>query len=253
MKRNSIEYWTYERCKEEVSKYKNISEFRNKMVYKVILNNKWYEILDNKRIIKPKGYWTYEKCKMITSNYSDIMIFKKENGGAYYQIFKNNWYELFDHMRRLPNFYKRLIYVYEFSDNSCYIGLTCNIDRRNKQHLNEKDSPVYNYINDKKIQPKLVIISDYINIKDAVKMEKDIVSLYQKNNWNILNKNKTGSIGMTRLIWTKEKCTEEIKKYKTYAEFRKNSAGAHNSAFIHGWLYELLSKYIDGYIKGKTR
>ena len=41
---------------------------------------------------------------------------------------------------------KRLIYVYEFSDNSCYIGLTYNIKNRNRQHLESNKSPVFNYI-----------------------------------------------------------------------------------------------------------
>lgn len=251
--RNPKGYWTYEKCKEEIYKYEKISDFKNKMLYKIILDNHWYDILDIKRIIKPKGYWTYERCKITTLNYTDIMIFKKENGGAYYQIFKNNWYELFDHMRRLPNFYKRLIYVYEFPDNTCYVGLTCNLDRRCKQHFKDVDSSVYKYINEKNLQPILRIKSDYINIKDAVKMENDTLSLYINNGWNILNKNKTGSIGMTRLLWNKEKCISEIKKYKTHGEFRKNSPGAYNSSFKNGWLYEILEKYIENYIKGKTR
>jgi len=253
MKRHPTGYWTYERCKEEISKCKKLSEIKNKMVYKIILDDNWHEILDDKRIIKPKGYWTYERCKLMTSNYNDIMIFRKENGGAYYRISKNNWYELFDHMRRLPNFYKRLIYVYEFLDNSCYVGLTCNLDRRNKQHLKDMNSSVYKYIKNKKLQPTLIIKSDYINIKDAVEMEENILSLYIEKGWNILNKNKTGSIGVTKLFWNKEKCVEEVKKYKTHSEFRKNSPGAYSSSFKHGWLYEILEEYIENYIKGKTR
>jgi hypothetical protein len=39
--------WTYEKCKEEISKYNNISEFKNKWIYKVILKNKWHELLND--------------------------------------------------------------------------------------------------------------------------------------------------------------------------------------------------------------
>jgi hypothetical protein len=67
-----------------------------------------------------------------------------------------------------------------------------------------------------------------------------------------LNKNKTGSIGGVKIYWTKERCIEEVKKYKTYSEFRKGSCGAHGSSLKRGWLYEILEKYIPSYKKRKS-
>lgn len=39
--------------------------------------------------------------------------------------------------------------------------------------------------------------------------------------------------------WTKQKCLEEVLKYKTVTEFKKNSRGAHGAAIRNGWLDEL--------------
>jgi len=248
---NKIMYWTYDKCKDYSKEFDNIKDYTKKYPGAIdsIYKHKWFDIIEPMRKVKPRGYWTYEKCKEVSEKYYNISDFRKKNGGAYYNISKNNWFELFNHMKKLPTFYKRLIYVYEFSDKSCYIGLTCNINRRNKQHLKDIKSSVYRYINNKKIYPILIIKSDYIDIKDAVNLEKTELMLYKNNGWNILNKNKTGSIGMTKLYWTKDKCLSEIHKYKTHSEFRKKSPGAYNSAFKNGWLYELLENNIDGYIK----
>jgi len=155
-------------------------------------------------------------------------------------------------MRILPNFYKRLIYVYEFDDNSCYVGLTCDVERRHKQHMEDSNSSVNKKIVETGLKPKLVLKSEYIDIKECINLEEAILKEYKNLGFCILNKNKTGSIGGVNLYWNKERCIEEIKKYKTYSEFRKGSPGAHNSSFKKGWLYELLNIYIPGYKKRKS-
>ena len=241
--------WTYENCINEIKKYNDLKDFSKECsgALKAIYKNNWNDILDEIRSVKPAGYWTYDRCKDITLKYNSIGKFRKENGGAYFAINYNNWNHLFDHMKILPNFYKRLIYVYEFDDNSCYVGLTCDIIRRNKQHMEDFNSSVNKHIIETGFSPKLILKSDYIDIKDCVKLEETILTQYRDRGFNILNKNKTGSIGGVNLYWTKERCIEEIKKYKTYSEFRKKAGGAHNSSFKNGWLYEILDIYIPEY------
>ncbi len=195
-------------------------------------------------------YWTYDRCKEVCDKFESISEFRKSNGGAYASIHKNNWNELLDHMRIMPNFYKRLIYVYEFPDNTCYIGLTCDIERRHYQHLNEK-SQVSKHIKETKLTPTLKVITDLLFVNDAIKMENKVLNEYKNNKWVILNKNKTGSIGCTILYWTKEKCIDELLKYNNYGDFRKYATGAHNSSFKNGWLYEILEEYI-GHKKRKS-
>lgn len=248
------DYWSYENCINEIKKYKNLKDFTKECpgAIKVIYKNNWNDILDGIRSVKPRGYWTYDSCRDITLKYNSIGKFRKENGGAYYVINYNNWNHLFDHMRILPNFYKRLIYVYEFEDNSCYIGLTCDFDRRYKEHMEDLNSSVNKHIIKTGLIPNIIFKSDYIDVRDSIKLEGCVLLEYKNKGFNILNKNKTGSIGGVNLYWTKERCIEEIKKYKTYSEFRKNASGAHNSSFKNGWLYEILDIYIPGYRKRKS-
>ena len=64
-----------------------------------------------------------------------------------------------------------------------------------------------------------IVIQQKIKLIDPPKL------LYFKSkdslNWNILNKAKTGGIGISIEKWNKEKCTEEASKYSTKKEFCK--------------------------------
>ena len=41
-----------------------------------------------------------------------------------------------------------------------------------------------------------------------------------------------------KVIWTKEKCEEEAKKYLTMSEFRKNSRSAYEISLRNNWIWE---------------
>lgn len=243
-------YWTYKKCKEEALKYNKKIEFRKKCTaYHVILKNKWHELMDH--LIeerRPNYYWTYENCKSAVIQFNNKEEFRKKYGQAYQVILKNKWYELFEHMPLLGNKYNRLVYVYEFSDNYCYVGLTYNIIKRNNQHLEEGGS-VYEHIIKTGLIPSLILKSEYINVKKSIKLEEYILNEYKKNNWFILNKNKTGSIGCSVLKWNKDACELEVQKYDNLKDFRKHSSGAHNSAHKNKWAEELFTKYFKGYKK----
>jgi predicted GIY-YIG superfamily endonuclease len=135
---------------------------------------------------------------------------------------------------------KRCIYVYEFEDNSIYVGLTCNINERNKKHLRDFNSSVNEHI---KICPnyKLIQKTDYIEEKIAKIKEKEILIDYKNKNYNILNKIETGSLGGCTLKWTYEKCKEEALKYDYKKDFMKKSPGAYKRSIIEKWLDEICS------------
>ncbi len=240
---SKITNWSYEKCKMEALEYKTKKEFRQTKAYSTIIKNGWHEIiknLPNERHNK----WTYDECKEAALQFTKKNELRKNYGGAYQAIRDNKWYELFDHMSIIGNKYNRLVYVYEFKDNYCYIGLTCNIDRRNRQHLtDDMESYVYKHIKKTNLIPTLILKSDYLKIENSIIMEESVLQTYKEQGWNILNKVKTGSIGGNTLIWTKEACEEEIRKFKSLKEFRENSKGAHNSMYVHGWKRELLDKY----------
>ena len=192
---------------------------------------------------KGNNYWTKELCKEEALKYKTRMEFKKYSNGAYTAT--NIRYKCLDefcsHMECIGNKYKRCIYVYEFSDNHAYIGLTSNINKRNNRHL--KRGTVYDYIQKNPIY-KFIQLTKYIDVNEAINLEHDYVLKYIKNDWIILNKAKTGSLGGYTKKWTKEKCQEEALKYKNRNEFCVKCSGAYRSSLLNKWLDEICSHMI---------
>jgi predicted GIY-YIG superfamily endonuclease len=205
---------------------------------------------------KPSGYWNYERCKEIALECKTKTELNKKNKSIYNAILINNWNELFDHMSITSNKNKRLIYVYEFDDNYCYVGLTCNINRRHNQHLGKekyKGSSVYEHILKTNKLPKLIIKTDYINVNDAILLEEKFLIEYKNNGWIELNKTKTGGIGQN-YKWNKELCREEAKKYNRIVDFMKNSGRAYFICIKNNWINEFFPKReisIKGYWNNK--
>jgi predicted GIY-YIG superfamily endonuclease len=187
---------------------------------------------------KTSNYWTKEKCKEEAIKYKSKTEFKKNNVGAFTAAYIRHKCldEICLHMENLGNTYKRCIYSYEFSDNHVYIGLTSNIYKRNQRHL--KKGTVYNYI---QINSNYILkqLTNYIDVNEAIKLEHDYVLEYTKNNWNILNKTKTGGLGGHLIKWTKEKCKNEALKYKTRNEFHTKNGSAYKSSLQNNWLDEI--------------
>ena len=142
-------------------------------------------------------------------------------------------------MERIGNKVKRLIYVYEFNDNHCYIGLTGNKNKRHLDHFKDETSSVYKHYIKTGIEPELHIKTDYIDVNDAIELEGKILNEYKENNWIILNQVKTGGIGSNDIKWTIETCKEESLKYKKASHFNRGSSGAHKTAIKYNLLYEL--------------
>jgi hypothetical protein len=199
--------------------------------------------------MKPANFkWTKEKCHKEALKYNHKKDFKINSKGAYPAALLNGWKdEICSHMTPLGNKCERLIYRFIFPDNYFYVGLTCDSNRRKKQHLTKSDSVVYNHIQKTKLQPIYEELTKYLDIKQAQIQEE-----YWKNKSIIdgylcLNKAKTGALGDNSLFWSKEKCQEKAKNYKNKTEFRLSCGSAYNSAKKNGWLDEICSHMISKY------
>jgi len=250
-KRKPRGYWTKERCFEEALKYNTKVELENNnsSVYNIILKNKWIkECCAHMTIIhKPKGYWTKERCLEESKKYKNKSELKLKNGSAYHFILKNNWSnECFSHMETQGNRIKRLIYLIIFPDNCVYIGLTYNVLKRFKDHLNNKKSSVYKHMEKTGLVPKIEILTDFLEKNEASKEEGVVEKKYRDEGYVVLNKSKTGTLGGCVVKWTKDACVVELLKYKTKAMFRKKSSGAYNSCVRNGWLDEICLNIIPG-------
>lgn len=170
---------------------------------------------------KESGYWTYERCKEEVSKYNTKKELYNNNRSLYITIHKRKWCDLIDKLKSSTNsILKRLIYVYEFSDNYFYVGLTCNINDRDDYHLTKNKSQVYKHIIKSGINPILIIRTPKLSIEDAVEMEGIVLNEYIKNGWKTLNIAKTGSTGGFS-NFNIDKCFENIKNCKTISEFRE--------------------------------
>ena len=172
--------WSYEECKIEALKYNTRKELQknSSTFYSKIKDNKWFELYNH---METTNIWTYEKCREEALKYNTRKEMGIENQLLYSAIRKNKWYELCDHMEIMGNSYKRLIYVYEFPDKSCYVGLTGNINVRKEQHLLDKESSVYLHRKVSGLVPNLIIKSDYIVAKEASILEGKIEKEYKEN------------------------------------------------------------------------
>ena len=207
MKNKPKNYWTKDKCKEVALLCDTKIKFNKTYpsAYEKCVNNKWINeickhMLINVKMIRNEyglviPYWTKERCLEVAKNCQTKKEFRQKYSSAYASSFENKWLdEICIHMKLCGNLYKRLIYLCEFSDNYVYVGLTYNLDIRKKSHLTTKCT-VYNHILKTGLIPKFTSLTNFLNIKDAVKMEKYYTEYYKELGYNILNKTKTGSLG----------------------------------------------------------
>lgn len=236
-------HWTKDKCHEISLKYTKRIDFKNShtSVYATACRNKWLDDICShmKYDMIPNHNWDFDKCKNEALKYKSRNEFQKGNKSAYEYCRQNDILNaVCTHMVKLGSKFYRCIYVFEFNDNSAYVGLTYNLNSRIKDHL--RKGTVYNYI---KINSSFVVkqLTDYIEIGKSTILENEYVKTYQKNGWKILNKIKTGGVGGNTLVWNKENCKKEAVKYKFRNDFRIGSNGAYISAYKNGWLDDICS------------
>ena len=168
-------YWTKEKCAEEILKYETIADFRKNSieVYRIVHYYNWSDLLSGLKYKKHlKGYWSKERCKEEAVKYKTRSELKLNCNSAYLTTHNNGWIdEICSHMVINNGLSKRCIYVYEFSDNYAYIGLTYNLENRNKRHLVDTRSSVYKHIEKTSILPTIKQLTDYIDATDASILE----------------------------------------------------------------------------------
>jgi len=232
-------YWTKEKCKEEALLYKTRKEFfnNNQSAYTIASNNKWLDdICEHMILNKLMNYWTKEKCLEKSLLCKSKNEFRNKYETAYKKSLKYNWLdEICSHMQPNGNLYKRLVYSYEFDDKSIYVGLTCNSNRRYLEHYTTNTS-VNKYILKTGKIPKFKILTDYLEIGNAIEMEKYYVQHYKEIGYNVLNKNKAGGLGGGKIKWTYDECRKESLKYKNRREFSAKKRRAYDKCKKEGWL-----------------
>lgn len=115
-------YWSKDKCFNVALECKTRKEFYKKYhsAYVIASKNKWLKDICSHMEwkTKPMYYWTKDKCREVALECQSRFEFqKKYTGRAYRAAYDNDWLdELCNHMNPKGNIFKRLIYLYEFSD-----------------------------------------------------------------------------------------------------------------------------------------
>jgi len=144
----------------------------------------------------------------------------------------------------MHNISERCIYAYEFPDMHVYVGLTCNIERRKREHLYEGNSAVHLYSHETGLEPNFYLKHDYVNYIHAKEIEGIVLREYTDKGWIALNRTGTGGIGCSGNIYSQVKaCTERIKFCEDFKQFKERFPDAYGICAEHDW-FDLLEEYL---------
>ncbi len=237
----------FEKCKKEALKYKNISDFKTiaSGCYKSCKRNNWIKnirLLFN-NIQKPNNYWSFEKCAEEAKKYSTRTEFKTNSSGAYGASVRNKYLnEICSHMKILGNRNIRVVYIFKFEDNHVYVGLTYNHEERYNGHM--KKGTVYKHINKTKSGFTFELISDYINVEDAKKLEIETIKKFKSDGYILLNVKNGGEIGGNIKYWNYDKCKEVALKYNKLTDFINNEKSCYVISLRNKWLYDIINHMV---------
>lgn len=139
--------------------------------------------------------------------------------------------EVCAHMDIVGSLRVRCIYVIIFpNEKAFYVGLTYNFRARLRSHRTLSSNSAVRELIKQKSPYEAKVLKTNIPMEDAGKYE-ELFKLQLENEGNTcLNAIKTGGLGKSKIIWTKEKISMEAKKYSTRTEFRDGSPGAYDAA-----------------------
>jgi len=193
--------WSKEKCQYIALKYEHRKEFQvnNKNAYSAARYNGWLdEICSHMNFKKlPNKYWhSFDNCKNEALKYNNKRDFVKNSQHVYNIVLKMDWLdEICSHMKPLGDKYNRCIYSYEFSDMYVYVGLTYNFNMRKKNRKRDLNDAVTIHIKETKLKPKIKQLTNYVNVDEAIILEKFYLNKYISEGWKQLNRRKTGGLG----------------------------------------------------------
>ena len=98
-KRNPNGYWTYEKCKEGISKMTYLNELQGTSILNSLRKNGWYDELIQPLIRKRNNSWDKESVWEEALKYETRTEFNEQNTGAYLQAVRKGWIdEVCSHM-----------------------------------------------------------------------------------------------------------------------------------------------------------
>jgi len=243
-------YWTYERCKEIVSKYKTKKEFRdnNYGCYQRIRHNKWYDLVDHLTAdasLKDRYIYSFEFLEYnsvyvglswdykvryrrhLTESESSVFQFMEENNLSESDFnFKVLGYYDMHNSGKMEG-----VYESEYKDEGWNI--------LNKATTGGLGSS------------RLIWTKEKCQVEALKYMERKVFSVNSHSAYNSARKNKwlddiCGHMNQIRKKWDKEACRLEASKYKCRSHLKKGTPSAYDKIKIMDWFDDLCSHMVSG-------
>ena len=146
-----------------------------------------------------------------------------------------------DMLERANSAWKRGIYSYEFrisKSKFVYVGLTCNFERRDREHRHLKDSAIYNFAIEHNLEiPKMKKETDYLDWDLASEQEQKFMDMYQEQGYKLINKIPGGGLGAVCLkrTYTLEEAKNDIlqNRYKNINDISHRNATLYRQILNH--------------------
>ena len=243
--------YTDEDILNEGAKYNSPTDFKkdNGKMYSTAVKRKLTKLINYKKGFRIT-YYSDEFLIEKGSTYDNPKQFMDSEPNVYAAAQKRGLLDQVNYkVGYIGNRVKRLVYVYEFSDNSVYVGLTYNDRKRELEHTITGKTSVSKHMRKTGLKPTKRILSDgYIDSDVAQKMEEDVRLEYQSNGWNILNKVKGGALGGTTLKWTEEVIRECVKQCSFIEDIGNKFGGAFITAAKREGIYDEITKELPNRI-----
>jgi signal recognition particle subunit SEC65 len=205
----------------------------------------WEDITSGMETRQQKKYLTNDELRNIAKKYRTKIEWNRNDRTTYAQAYNRDkkfpgfWEDITSHMETFDAS-KKHIYAYEFYDKennpiAVYVGLTCDMTRRNKEHqtgycrFGKEETQVFKFIKENpklKYEIKLLEPNQYKGI-EAQQKEIEWEEKYRHSGWRTLNIAKPGSLGGIYKL-TNDELRNIAKKYRTKSEWKKNDPNTYN-------------------------
>lgn len=188
-------------------------------------------------------YWTKETVIADAKKYVSKKQWKQKSSAINVAYKLGIIEEASKHFQKIGTHKKRCVYSISVkSQKIIYIGLTYNFKRRIRDHLDTKrfKDIIKLYGKESLIMKQL---TEYIDVINAQKFEKKLITKFKTLKYNVLNIAKGGGVGGNTLIWTKEKIFKEAQKYKSIKDWRDAPDGSYAAAYAFN-IYDEASSHL---------
>ena len=176
----------------------------------------------------------YGYCKSVAEQYTTMNDFYENRKHIYAQSVKHGWIDEFTWLEK-GTFWEeklRVVYVYEMSDGSVYVGLTKNMDLRDKAHRGltseHRKSSVREYCLQNGLEiPKPRILESGLTVTEAQASERKWIREYKNRGVKVINKTDGGEIGVLPFFAyeckPKQDIIKEASEYKCMEEIKRKN------------------------------